>query len=77
MFARLRPLLIILEAGLLGLFFVQALRFLIGALYSRIASAALVLAYPAGSYDATMPGIVDPNVVTNDIIMLGVVLGLP
>jgi endonuclease/exonuclease/phosphatase family metal-dependent hydrolase len=77
MFARLRPYLVILEAGLLGLFFVQALRYLIGALYSRVASAALVLAYPAGSYDTSLPGIVDPNIVSSEIIMLGTVFALP
>lgn len=77
MFSRLRPYLVILEAGLLGLFFVQSLRYLIGALYSRIASAALVTAYPVGSYDASLPGVVDPALVSTEVAMLGLLLALP
>lgn len=77
MFSRLRPYLVMLEAGLVGLFFVQALRYLIGALYSRIASAALVTAYPVGSYDPNIPGIVDPALVSTEVAMLGLVLALP
>jgi len=37
-------LLAILEAGLMGLFFVQSIRFLIGMVYSRIAGASAVTA---------------------------------
>ena len=77
MFARLRPYTVLMEAGLLGLFFVQALRYVIAALYSRIASAGLVSAYANGSYDTTVAGIVDPAVVSNEIMFLGVVIALP
>ncbi|MGJ3237826.1 MAG: endonuclease/exonuclease/phosphatase family protein [Anaerolineae bacterium] len=77
MFARLRPYTVLLEAGLIGLFFIQALRYLIGALYSRVASASLVSAYAEGSYDPQIPGIVDPSVVSNEILFLGVMLALP
>lgn len=77
MIKRIRPYTVILEAGLLGLFFVQSLRFLIGALYSRIASAALVGAYPPDSYDNTVSGIVDPSVISSEIMLLGLVIGLP
>ncbi len=77
MVARLRPYTLLIEAGLLGLFFVQALRFVIGALYSRVASAGLVSAYAEGSFDTTIAGIVDPAAVSNDIMFLGVVIALP
>lgn len=77
MFARLRPYTVLLEAGLIGLFFVQALRFAIAALYSRVASAALVNAYSGISYDETIAGIVDPSVVSNEILLSGIVLALP
>ncbi|MEO0598681.1 MAG: hypothetical protein AAF126_21405, partial [Chloroflexota bacterium] len=77
MFARFRPTLILLEAGLLGLFFVQALRYLIGALYSRVSSAALLSTYPTGSYDETLPGIVDPAIVSAEIVLLSLVVALP
>jgi endonuclease/exonuclease/phosphatase (EEP) superfamily protein YafD len=77
MVKRIRPYTVILEAGLIGLFFIQSLRFLIGALYSRIASAALVGVYPPDSYDSALPGIVDPSVVSTEIMLLGLVIGLP
>lgn len=77
MFARLRPYSVLIEAGLLGLFFVQALRYVIAGLYSRVASAGLISAYAEGSYDTTIAGIVDPSVVSNEIMFLGVVIALP
>lgn len=77
MFARLRPYSILIEAGLLGLFFVQALRFMIAGLYSRIASASLVSAYPSGSYDETIAGVVDPSTVSSEVVLLGLVVALP
>ncbi|MGB7339868.1 MAG: hypothetical protein WBC91_13315 [Phototrophicaceae bacterium] len=77
MFARLRPYTVLLEAGLIGLFFIQALRYTIGALYSRVASAALVSAYADGSYDSSIAGIVDPSVVSTEIILLGLMIALP
>lgn len=75
--ARIRPYTVILEAGLIGLFFLQALRFLIGALYSRIASAGLVGLYPPDSYDNSIPGIVDLSIVSTEVMLLGLVIGLP
>lgn len=84
MVSRLRALnplrhetLTLLEAGLLGLFFIQALRFVIGMLYSRTASASLVSAYPRGSLSADLPGLVDPAIVSQEIALLGLVLALP
>ncbi|MEO1287904.1 MAG: hypothetical protein AAFV93_09050, partial [Chloroflexota bacterium] len=77
MFGRLRPNIVLLEAGLLGLFFVQALRYMIGALYSRVASATLVTSYADGSFDPAIAGVVDPSIVSNEVILLGLVVALP
>lgn len=67
----------ILEAGLIGIFFVQAVRLLIGLLYSRFASAALVSALDPNSIDRTIPGIVEPSTLTSEISFLVYVLALP
>lgn len=77
MVKRIRPYTIILEAAFIGLFFIQSLRFLIGALYSRIASAALVTGYPPDSYDSTIAGIVNPSAVSTEVMLLGLVVALP
>ena len=77
MLARLRTYTVLIEAGLLGLFFVQALRFAIGALYSRVASASLLSSYAEGTYNPDIVGIVDPSVVSNEIMLIGVVVALP
>jgi endonuclease/exonuclease/phosphatase family metal-dependent hydrolase len=62
----------ILEAALIGLFFIQALRYLIGTLYAHVASAAL---YPA--IDPAIPGVVEPSTVNGEIIVLFALLTLP
>ena len=77
MFARIRPYTVLLEAGFIGLFFVQALRYTIGALYSRVASASLVNAYGEGSFDASIAGVVDPSIVSTEIMLLGLVVAIP
>ena len=77
MFARIRPYTVLLEAGFIGLFFVQALRFTIGALYSRVAGASLVNSYAEGSFDTSIAGVVDPAVVSTEIILLGLVIAIP
>lgn len=67
----------VLEAGLAGLFFVQALRLLIGLLYSRAASAALASALDPGSIDRTLPGLVEAAVFTREVSFLVYMLALP
>ncbi len=67
----------ILEAGLIGIFFVQAVRLLIGLLYSRFASAALVSALDPAAIDRTATGIVEPSMLTNEISFLVYILALP
>lgn len=77
MFSRLRPLTQILEMSLVGLFFIQSLRFLIGSLYSHVASATLVTVYPPNTIDPSLPGVVLPEMLNDALIALGVVLALP
>lgn len=66
----------ILEAGLVGLFFVQAVRFLIGMLYSRVAGASAVSALQAAQvpFEGTF---VDPALVTTEVTFLLYLLALP
>lgn len=77
MFARIRPYTVLLEAGFVGLFFIQALRYAVGGLYSHIASASLVSNYAEGSYDEAIAGIVDPSVVSIEIMLLGLAIAIP
>lgn len=66
-----------LEAVLVGVFFVQALRLLIGLVYSRIASASLVSALDPQAVDAALPGVADPTAVQSELLFLGLALLLP
>ena len=55
-----QPLLTIIEAGFIGLSFVQALRLMIGDLYAHVQSASLVQSYMARGidFDVTAPDMV-------------------
>lgn len=78
MFRRLKPHhTMILEAGLVGLFFVQAARFLIAMIYSRVAGASAVSALLASGAILPDPLPVDPAVVTREMSALGYLLALP
>lgn len=70
-------LLIALEASLVALFFVQAMRYLIGAVYARVASASLYPALDLSQVDPVLPGLVEPATVTNELIFLAVMLLVP
>ncbi len=73
----LRPFLSItqpLETALVGLFFIQALRYLCGALYSQIAGASVLAALPS---DLIPSGVPTPTTVQTEITLLGIWLGLP
>jgi len=65
------------EAIFVGLFFVQALRYLIGMIYSRTASASLVSVIDPSILDTSLKGVVDPAVVSSEIMLLGFLIGLP
>ncbi len=70
-------LLYVVEATLIGLFFVQSLRYLIGAMYARIGSASLYPTLNPALIDPSMPGLVTPQAITNELIFLAYMLALP
>lgn len=74
---RLQLIVTTLEAALVGLFFIQSLRFLIGSLYSRVSSASLLTAYPDLSVSPTTPGVVDVETLTIEVGLLGLFIALP
>lgn len=65
------------EAVLVGVFFIQGLRYLIGILYAHVSSAALVSVLPPDTVDPAARGLVDPSTVTGEIGFLGFMVGLP
>ncbi len=64
----------IVEAALVGLFFISATRFLIGIIYSRFGGASIVLSLDPGTVPA---GAVDPGTLTNEVSFLAYMLALP
>lgn len=68
---------ITLEAALVGVFFVQALRLLIGLLYSRVASAGLVSTLDPASIEPGIAGIVTAATVSSEMTFLVYMLALP
>jgi endonuclease/exonuclease/phosphatase family metal-dependent hydrolase len=67
----------IIEATLVLLFFVQAVRYLIGAIYASIASASLYLTLDPNLIDMTTPGIITPDTANSQLITLACMLALP
>ncbi len=67
----------ILEAGLVGIFFVQATRLLIGLVYSRLASASLVSVLDPAAIDPGLAGVVDPATISGELSFLVYMLALP
>lgn len=67
----------ILEAALVGLFFISATRYLIGMVYSRAGGASIVLSLDPATIPANIPGVVDATTVTNEIMFLVYMLALP
>src|SRR5437868_2495778 len=67
----------LLEAALVGLFFVQSVRFLYGTLYSHVGSANLVSLTANPSDLLGLPGVVDPAVVQNELIITGIAMLMP
>ncbi len=65
------------EAVLIGVFFVQALRLLIGLVYSHLASALLVSALGPQTIDPALPGVVDPSALQGELALLMFALLLP
>jgi endonuclease/exonuclease/phosphatase family metal-dependent hydrolase len=67
----------IAEAALVGLFFVQTIRFLYGTLYAHIGSANLVSLTADLDSIAGMPGVIDPATVQTELVIAGVALFVP
>src|SRR5258708_24424256 len=65
------------EAAVVGLFFVQSIRFLYGTLYAHIASANLVAFTSDPARIAPLPGVVNPVDVRTELIVAGIALFLP
>lgn len=75
---RLQPqTLMLLEAGLIGLFFIQALRFLVAMVYSRVAGAAAALGLQALGVEPLTNSAPDPAVVSSEVTFLVYMLALP
>jgi endonuclease/exonuclease/phosphatase family metal-dependent hydrolase len=75
---QLRPqYLYVIESAFIGVFFIQALRFLIGMLYSRVAGAAVFAVSDPAAIDAALPGLADPAVVQTEVSFLLYMLALP
>lgn len=73
---RLRVLHLV-EAGTVGLLWIQGLRFLIGSLYSHIGSASVTAALDPSSIDPNAVGVVHPAVASNEISFLVYMIALP
>lgn len=68
----------LIEATLIGLFFVQAVRFLLGEIYARVGSAALYPTLTPLQISAnTLPGLVPPATVSAELSFVVYMLGLP
>ncbi len=72
-----RDIFCLAEAALVGLFFVQLIRFLYGALYAHVGSASLVSRTLNLDSIAGMPGVVDPANVQTELIVVGIALFAP
>ncbi len=65
------------EAVLIGVFFIQALRFLIGMIYSRVGGLSVIVALDPAAIPAGMPGVVQPATVSSELSFLVYMLALP
>jgi endonuclease/exonuclease/phosphatase family metal-dependent hydrolase len=67
----------LIEAALVGLFFIQAIRFLYGTLYAHLSSASLVSLTLDRAAIAALPGVVDPADVEIELLIAGAALLTP
>jgi endonuclease/exonuclease/phosphatase family metal-dependent hydrolase len=75
---RLRPaFLYSIEAALIGWFFISALRFFIGMVYSRAGASSILLSVPLEAIPPGTPGVLDLNAVTNEFTFIAYMLALP
>ncbi|GAB4315075.1 MAG: hypothetical protein Kow00117_07130 [Phototrophicales bacterium] len=66
-----------IEATLVMLFFIQALRFIVGAIYAHVGSASLYPALNPNLIDPNLPGLVEPSTVSSELALIGYMLLLP
>ena len=66
-----------LEAALVGLFFIQAVRFLIGGLYAHVASASLFPALDPRLINPNLPGLIEPSQVSTELTVVSFMILLP
>lgn len=67
----------VLEAGLVGLFLVQALRAAIALIYGRVASASIYPAIDLTLVDPSTAGLIAPAVIRGELLVLAAGLALP
>ncbi len=72
-----RDILRFIEAAVVGLTFVQSVRYLYATLYARASSADLVGRVPAGRTLEGIPGVVEMATVQQELVLVGVLLLLP
>ncbi|MFP4322367.1 MAG: endonuclease/exonuclease/phosphatase family protein [Anaerolineales bacterium] len=66
-----------LEALIMGIFFVQSVRYLYAALFADISSADLVRRVPDREAIAGLPGVVDPATVQGELVLVGAIFLAP
>ncbi len=71
------PLFALIEGTLIGLFFVQALRFVLGELYARMGSASLFPSINPAQLDPTLIGLIQPSTASAEMSFLVYMLALP
>lgn len=67
----------VVESGLAGLFFIQALRAAIGLLYGRVASASIYPAIDISLVNPEIPGLISPAVIRGELLLLACMIALP
>lgn len=67
----------LIETTLMGLFFVESLRLMIGLLYARTSSIALISTFPIDAVSAATPGYVGAETISTELALLGLVFGAP
>ncbi|NDJ84581.1 MAG: endonuclease/exonuclease/phosphatase family protein [Chloroflexi bacterium] len=65
------------EAGLIGFFVIQAVRFLYGTLYAHISSADLVRRVADDAHLVALPGYIEPATVERELVAVGIALLAP
>lgn len=66
-----------LEAGIVGLFFIQAARFAYATIYARASSADLVQRVPANMSLTGVPGVIEITTIQNDLVLVSGLMLLP